>query len=395
MGEEHSPLLDSDIIFSFDLERVFEHVSTYLRKVEASSIKIKEDGLIEIPVKLKNYVPKGEKLRSLCLELANTLESKPGDTVNAFTDLFIRWRYCSNLCYYARLYDGKFKSRKQANKFAIRFARFLFKKGLIRVSDPKLLALFAGEHLPEGWSLKNICVFKDGRRTGLGESIKLSVNLKRLAEEDFYEIKLSDALLTILKKENGLGLTIKGLGIPEYKIDFSEQYGKEILNIVSQLLKPVYRPKRRLERIITRGARIRIEDERLVSSKTWKLTEVDGEEIYVEEGIVYVPEVEEIKKFRSFCQRLVKLMGGNPETVNICVADRRTDGYNTKGQLFFNIARKDVPYRWIIVIARELAYNISRKRYPHMNAMTDLLVDMIKHWHEIEEIYKEIGTENN
>lgn len=395
MSKEHGLLLDSDIIFSFDPEQVFEHVCTCLRRVEASSVKIKEDGSVEIPLKLKVYTPNIEKLKPLCTELANKLVSKPGDTVNAFTDLFIRWRYCSDLCDYARLYDGKFKSRKQANMFAIRFADVLFKKKLIRVSDPKLLALFAVGHFPEGWSLKNVCVFKDGWRTGLGESIKLSVNLKRLAEEGFYEIGLSDVLLTIIKKENGIGLIIKGLGIPEHKIDLSEQHGKEILNIVSQLLKPVYKPKRRLQRIITRGARIRIEDERFVSPKTWKLTEINGDEIYIEEGTVYLPKVEELKKFKLFCQRLVELMGGNPETVNICVADRKTDGYNTKGQLFFNIARKDDPYRWIIVIARELAYNISRKRYLHMNAMTELLVDVIKHWHEVEEICKEVSTENN
>ncbi|MBO3842834.1 MAG: hypothetical protein FGF48_10550 [Candidatus Brockarchaeota archaeon] len=202
-AEEHGLLLDSDIVFSFDSEQVFEYVCTCLRRVEASSVKIKEDGSVEIPLKLKVYTPKTEKLKPLCTELANKLVSKPGDTVNAFTDLFIRWRYRSDLCDYARTYDGRFKSRNQANKFAIRFANFLFKKGFIRVSDSKLLALLAAGRFPEGWSLKNICVFKEGRRTGLGEGIKLSVNLKRLAKEGFYETGLSDALLTILKKENG------------------------------------------------------------------------------------------------------------------------------------------------------------------------------------------------
>jgi len=387
--------LDSDIIFSFDSKQVFKHVYTCLRRVKTSSIKIKEDGSVEIPLKLKVYIPKTEKLKPLCTELANKLVGKPGDTVNAFIDLFIRWRYRSDLCDYARLYDGKFKSRKQANTFAVRFVNFLFKKGLIRVSDPKLLTLFATGHFPKGWSLENVCFFKDGWRTGLGRNIKLSVNLKRLAEEGFYEIGFSKRPPNILKKENGLRLIIKGLGIPEHKIDLSEQHGKEILNVVSRLLKPVYKPKRRLQRIITRGARIRIEDERFVSPKTWKLTEINGDEIYVEEGTVYLPKVEELKKFKLFCQRLVELMGGNPETVNICVADEKTDGYNTKGQLFFNIARKDDPYRWIIVIARELAYNISRKRYPHMNAMTELLVDVIKHWHEVEEICKEVSIEKS
>lgn len=394
MSNEYDLMLDADVIFDFDLEKTFRHICACLKGIQKSSIIVREDGSIEILLKLKTYAPKGEVLRSLCTKLANKILSRPEDTVNAFTDLFIRWRYCSDLCDYARLYDGRFKSRTQANKFAIKFTYTLFKGGLIRVSNPLFLANIVRK-TPSKVSVRNVCIFKDGKRTGSGESIKLSVNLKRLAEEGFYEVMVTDAIISIIKKEKGLSLTVESPHTPKQKIDFGEQHGKIILDTISPILKPIYKPKIRLKQIKQKGGKIRIGDERLISPKAWKFTKVDGEEIYVEEGTTYLPKVEEIRNFRSFLQELVRIMGGNPETINVCVADRRTDGYNTKGQLFFNITRKEDPYRWLIVTARELAYNISRKRYPHMNAMTDLLVNTIKRWHEVEEIYKKLSTESS
>jgi hypothetical protein len=95
--------------------------------------------------------------------------------------------------------------------FATKFAYTLFKKNLVRVSEPKLLSDLAARRFPEGLTLKSVCVFKEGKRTGVGENIKLSVNLRRLAEEGFYEVGASEAVLCIFKKENTLSLVIEGL----------------------------------------------------------------------------------------------------------------------------------------------------------------------------------------
>ncbi len=124
----------------------------------------------------------------------------------------------------------------------------------------------------------------------------------------------------------------------------------------------------------------------MISPKDWKLTSVDGEEIYLEKGIE-IPSIEKIKKLRKLTRTIVEVMGCNPETVNICVAKEVTDGYNEKGQLFFNANRSDSPYRWFGVVARELGYNVSHMYYAHVKAMVYLITKGLEN---IEKIYPRI-----
>ncbi|MGC9086437.1 MAG: hypothetical protein ACP5IT_09620 [Thermoproteota archaeon] len=240
MKEEREPLLDADVIFGFNSERIFKHICEVISNVERSSIKLEEDGIFEISLKLRAYRPKIEELKLLCAKLANEIISNPKDTINAFTDLFIRWRYRSNLCAYARLYDGKFKTRKQANLFAIRFVYALLKRNLIRVNEPDLLANLAKGHFPSNVTIKDICIFHGYKRSGFGENISLSVNLRKLAEEGFYEVFISDATLRIFSKERTLSLMVESYSIPRHSIIFDEKHGKVIMNMVSQKLASSY-----------------------------------------------------------------------------------------------------------------------------------------------------------
>jgi len=106
--------------------------------------------------------------------------------------------------------------------------------------------------------------------------------------------------------------------------------------------------------------------------KNWKPIIIDGEKVYVEEGMV-LPAVGKIKELRKLTSNIVEAMGFDPEIVNICVAPVLTDGYNEGGQLFFNAVRDDSKFRWFGVVARELAYNYSRQHYPHVKAMIYLI----------------------
>ncbi len=83
---------------------------------------------------------------------------------------------------------------------------------------------------------------------------------------------------------------------------------------------------------------------------------MEGEVVYIQEGI-QAPAITKIRALKELMKKIVEVMGGEPETVNICVADRKTDGYNEDGQLFFNVEREDSALRWIVVASRELARN--------------------------------------
>jgi len=123
------------------------------------------------------------------------------------------------------------------------------------------------------------------------------------------------------------------------------------------------------------------------SDENVALKEIDGEEAYIRPGLS-VPEATKIRNLRRLLRRMVEVMGGNPETVNISVTIRERDGYNQSGQLFFNATRDDSPFRWLVVVARELAYNVSRHHDArHMKVMTELLAKAIA---RIDEIFPEL-----
>lgn len=150
----------------------------------------------------------------------------------------------------------------------------------------------------------------------------------------------------------------------------------------------VFKPSKRISSL-RRESSVRITPmTRILSPKNWHRRIVDGQEIFVEKGMEKeTPSIEKIKEFRNLLMKIVEAMAGNPHTVNVCVANKRTDGYNEEGQLFFNISREDTCYRWFAVVARELAYNYSPvcrvNPYVHIKAMIDLIEKGLEKINEI------------
>jgi hypothetical protein len=116
--------------------------------------------------------------------------------------------------------------------------------------------------------------------------------------------------------------------------------------------------------------------------KDWVPKYVDGEKVFVETQMD-APNVilsgPDIRIFKEQMRRIVESMGGNPDTVNICIANLETDGDRREGQLFFNALRGDKFLRWIVVAARELAYTTRPKPgQAHISLMTDLVVSSLE-----------------
>ncbi|MEM2514889.1 MAG: hypothetical protein QXU81_11385 [Candidatus Bathyarchaeia archaeon] len=146
-----------------------------------------------------------------------------------------------------------------------------------------------------------------------------------------------------------------------------------------------------IERVVT-GSKIVVRPFISISSaKNWELRVIDGEKVFTEVNIdpakieAFRPF---IKEFRNRMRKIVEIMGGNPDTVNVCIANPETDADRRDGQLFFNIVRNDRPLRWIIVAARELAYlKFPNPSQQHVDLMTSLIEKAIAY---IDEIYPEI-----
>lgn len=127
------------------------------------------------------------------------------------------------------------------------------------------------------------------------------------------------------------------------------------------------------------------------TKKDWRKQIIDGEKVYIESGID--PAKVDLAKpslraFRERMRKIVEIMGGNPDTVNICIANPVTDGDRRDEQLFFNALRNDKPLRWIVVAARELAYvKFPKPSQAHISLMADLIEKALE---RIQEIYPEI-----
>jgi hypothetical protein len=116
--------------------------------------------------------------------------------------------------------------------------------------------------------------------------------------------------------------------------------------------------------------------------KDWVPKHIDGEKVFVETQMdasnvrLSGPD---IRTFKEQMRGIVESMGGNSETVNICIANLETDGDRREGQLFFNALRGDKFLRWIVVAARELAYTTHPKPgQAHISLMTDLIVNSLE-----------------
>jgi hypothetical protein len=132
------------------------------------------------------------------------------------------------------------------------------------------------------------------------------------------------------------------------------------------------------------------------SRKNWEPRTLDGEKVFVETEMepAKIDAVRlSIKAFRERMRKIIEIIGGNPDTVNVCIANPETDGDRREGQLFFNVLRNDKPLRWVVVAARELAYvKFPKPSQAHISLMTDLIEKALE---RIEEIYPEIFREKN
>lgn len=96
----------------------------------------------------------------------------------------------------------------------------------------------------------------------------------------------------------------------------------------------------------------------------------------------------EIRRLRELTSKIVEAMGGDPKKVCICWTKEETDAFISNGFLFFNVARKDSPFRWFGVVARELAYYDRRSHlcYYHIKLMIKLIA---KGMQNLDMIFKE------
>jgi len=191
------------------------------------------------------------------------------------------------------------------------------------------------------------------------------------------------------------------ISAPEVSVDMNREELAREINGMKQLLtkhNPPVPPKNDLWRSPTEIDKVTSEPKIVVrtfvsasSKKNWKLQTLDGEKVYVETELDQ-REIDavnpSIKAFRERMRKIISTMGGNPDTVNICIAHLETDGDRREGQLFFNVLRNDKPLRWIVVAARELAYvKFPKPSQAHISLMTDLISKALEN---IEEIYPEI-----
>lgn len=164
--------------------------------------------------------------------------------------------------------------------------------------------------------------------------------------------------------------TVEGfevIGMGELK---PEKINKHIENAIGTLLEPekeedkkskIFRQKSKITQVKKKGS-IRVTAEALPSAKK-ELVErkIDGESLLLPpnedaealglNGIL-------IKQTYGKLCKIVEVMGGNPETVNLCWTDESTDGFIENEQLVFNmkvIQNKPLIF-WIVLVAREMAY---------------------------------------
>lgn len=147
-----------------------------------------------------------------------------------------------------------------------------------------------------------------------------------------------------------------------------------------------------ITRTITRRASIKEYKILIPLAKiNWELRKIDDEEVYVDKELQSInTSGEEIKEFREFICKIAEIMTENKnirQIIKICVdGNENRDGINYKGQLYFNILRwkKDDPLRWVVVVARELAYlKYSKPDYRHSYLMTELIIKALRRVHEI------------
>jgi len=161
--------------------------------------------------------------------------------------------------------------------------------------------------------------------------------------------------------------------------------------VVSTKTSDVWREARQIDKVVSKARVVVRPFVSASTEKNWELRTVDSEKVYVEVGMD-AAKIDAVKplinSFRQRMRRIIDTMGGNPETVNVCIVDPVTDGDRRGEQLFFNLLRTDKPLRWIVVAARELAYvKFPNPSQAHISLMTDLIEKALE---RIKEIYPDV-----
>jgi hypothetical protein len=140
----------------------------------------------------------------------------------------------------------------------------------------------------------------------------------------------------------------------------------------------VWREARPVNRSIkTAPTVIRTSQVRILAGLDLRPMKVNGELIQTTPGLP-IPKYSHIRKLRDTVANLVKIIGGNPNTVKIMITNEHTDGRTIDDQIFVNASLIDKsPVFWGIVAARELAGLTTKHYYPHIRRMSTLLERLI------------------
>ena len=190
---------------------------------------------------------------------------------------------------------------------------------------------------------------------------------------------------------------------PEISVDFNkEDLVKEVEDIKQLLsegknftirISEVWKEAKEIDKVSSEARIVVSPFVSASSKKNWEPRILDSEKVFVEAKMdpTKIDAVRSsIKAFRERMRKIIEIMGGNPDTVNVCIANPETDGDRREGQLFFNVLRNDKPLRWVIVAARELAYvKFPKPSQAHISLMTDLIEKALE---RINDIYPEIFT---
>jgi len=150
-------------------------------------------------------------------------------------------------------------------------------------------------------------------------------------------------------------------------------------------LSNIYAPARELSTPIRESRKIIIKRYAVPMDKLdLKPVIIDGETLLVTPGM-RIPPIKKIKRFKALLRKIVRIMGGNPETVKIMIKEPTSDARLINKQIVFNATLMNhSPIFWMITAARELASLVSKEHYPQVKAMSIILEKAIKHLDEIE-----------
>lgn len=235
----------------------------------------------------------------------------------------------------------------------------------------------------------------------LAETISHFIDISNEHREELLDLlnvvigKDQDLIESYLEKRN---IEYQDISSKKKTTGVSEKVSEELESTKEQdTERKVWQEKEIVDEVSSDGGVKKILTKASSVEKKWKRHKLEnGQEVYIDDKMNHekINSVKsQLKPFKELMRDIVEAMGGNSDTVNICITDPKTDGHRKTGQLFFNVLRfkEDDPLRWLVVAARELAYtryhNLSQ---PHIHLMTELIIKAIR---KIDEIYSDFSEE--